>query len=99
MVARVRAAYAQHIGDQEWDEDIRRLAVLSREFADLWARHEVAGPAPRTLQFRHPDAGLMTLTRTELDVTAVADLRIAAYSPADDETRALLPRTRRPKQS
>jgi transcriptional regulator with XRE-family HTH domain len=99
MVARVRAAYAQHIGDPEWDEDIRRLAVLSREFADLWARHEVAGPAPRTLQFRHPDAGLMTLTRTELDVTAVADLRIAAYSPADDETRALLPRTRRPKQS
>jgi len=97
MIARMRALYAQHIGDPEWDEDIRRLAVLSKEFAELWALHEVAGPAPRTLQFRHPDAGLLTLTRTELDVTAVPDLRIAAYTPADDETRALLPRTRRPK--
>jgi hypothetical protein len=99
MVARMRAAYAQHIGEPEWDEDIRRLTVLSKEFAELWALHEVAGPAARTLRFRHSEAGLMTLTRTELDVTAVPGLRIAAYGPADDETRALLPRTRRPKRS
>ena len=99
MVARLRAAYAQHIGEPEWDEDIRRLAVLSQEFAELWACHEVAGPAPRTLRFRHPEAGLMTLTRTELDVTAVPDLRIATYSPVDGETRDRLPRTRRPRRS
>jgi len=95
MVARLRAAYAHHVGDPEWDEDIRRLAGLSREFAELWARHEVAGPAPRRLRFRHPDAGPMTFTRTELDVSAVADLRIAVYSPADEDTRARLPLTRR----
>jgi len=99
MVARLRASYAQHIGEPEWDEDIRRLAVLSQEFAELWARHEVAGPAPRTLRFRHPQAGPMTLTRTELDVTAVPGLRIATYSAADDETRDRLPLTRRPKRS
>ncbi len=96
MVARLRAAYAQHIGDPEWEEDIRRLASLSPEFAELWARHEVAGPAARTLRFRHPEAGPMTFTRTELDVSGVADLRIAAYSPLDDKTRQRLPRTRRP---
>jgi transcriptional regulator with XRE-family HTH domain len=95
MVARLRATHAQHIGEPEWDEDIRRLAGLSQEFAELWARHEVAGPAPRTLRFRHPEAGLMTLTRTELDVAAVPDLRIATYSPVDDETRGRLPLTRR----
>jgi hypothetical protein len=39
----------------------------------------------------------MALTRTELDVSAVAGLRFAVYSPADDETRARLPRTRRAK--
>jgi transcriptional regulator with XRE-family HTH domain len=98
MIARLRAAYAQHVGDLEWDEDIRRLASLSREFAELWARHEVAGPAPRILRFRHPDAGPMTFTRAELDVSGMADLSIAVYSPADDETRGLLPRTRRPTQ-
>jgi hypothetical protein len=98
MIARLRAAYAQHVGDPEWDEDIRRLAGLSREFAELWARHEVAGPAPRIRRFSHPDAGPMTFTRAELDVSGTADLRIAVYSPADDDTRARLPRTRRPSQ-
>jgi hypothetical protein len=95
MVARLRAAYAQHIGDPEWEEDIRRLAGLSAEFAELWARHEVAGPASRTLQFRHPGAGPMAFTRTELDVAAAPDLRIAVYSPLDEATQARLPLTRR----
>jgi transcriptional regulator with XRE-family HTH domain len=95
LVARLRAAYAQHLGDPEWDEDIRRLSVLSREFADLWARHEVAGPQARTLRFCLPGVGPLTLTRTELDLSAVPDLRIGVYSPADDDTRVRLPRTRR----
>jgi transcriptional regulator with XRE-family HTH domain len=99
MIARLRAAYAQHVGDPEWDEDIRRLAGLSREFAELWARHEVAGPTPRVLRFSHREAGLMTFTRAELDVSGIADLRIAVYSPADGDTRARLPSTRRARQA
>jgi hypothetical protein len=95
MIARLRAAYAQHLGDPEWEEDIRRLAGLSAEFAELWARHEVAGPALRTLRFHHRRAGPMTFTRTELDVAAAPDLRIAVYSPQDEATRARLPLTRR----
>jgi len=95
LVARLRAAYARHIGDPEWAEDIRRLAGLSPEFAELWARHEVAGPAERTLRFRHPDAGLMTFTRTECELPTVPGLRMAVYSPDDDDTRSRLPRTRR----
>ncbi len=95
MVARLRAAYALHIGDPEWEEDIRRLAGLSLEFAELWARHEVAGPGPRTLRFDLPGAGPMTFTRTELDVSGMPDLCIVVYSPQDDDTRARLPDTRR----
>ena len=98
MIARLRAAYAQHIGEPEWEEDIRRLASLSPEFAGLWARHEVAAPAARTLRFRHSQAGPMTFTRTELDVSVMADLRIAVYSPMDDDTRGRLPQTRRDKR-
>ncbi len=97
LVGRLRAAYAQHIGDPEWEEDIRRLAALCPEFAGLWERHEVAGPAARTLRFRHPGAGQMTFTRAEFDVSAVPGLRVAVYSPQGDDTRARLPRTRRPK--
>jgi len=96
MVARLRAAYAQHVGDPEWEEDIRRLSALSPEFAGLWARHEVSGPCLRTRRLAHPAAGQLAFTLTDFDVSAVPDLRIAVYTPQDDDTRRRLPRTRRP---
>src|SRR5262249_4311151 len=33
-VGRLRAAYARHVGDPDWEEDIRRLSSVSREFAE-----------------------------------------------------------------
>ncbi len=98
MVARLRAGYGQHVGDPEWEEDIRRLAGLSPEFAGLWARHEVAGPSERLRRFVHPAAGQLAFRVTELDVPAVRDLRIAVYTPLDDLTRALLPCSRKPQR-
>ncbi len=95
IVARLRAAYGWHIGDPDWEEDIRRLQQLSPDFAQLWARHEVAEPEVRVRRFRHPDAGLLTLNSTELLVSAIPDLRILVDAPADDETWARLPLTRR----
>jgi transcriptional regulator with XRE-family HTH domain len=95
LVARLRAAYAGHVGDQEWEEDIRRLSGLSREFADLWARHEVADPQSRIRTFIHPTAGPLTFTATELAVPAMADVRLLVNTPTDEQTRAGLPLTRR----
>ncbi|MBO0841225.1 MAG: helix-turn-helix domain-containing protein, partial [Sciscionella sp.] len=86
MVARLRAEYGKHIGDPEWEEDIRRLADVSPEFADLWALHEVAEPQTRRKRFRHPDVGTITFRVVELAVVAAPELRIMAYTPADDET-------------
>ena len=94
LVARMRAAYARHVGDQEWEEDMRRLSSLSPEFAGLWARHEVAGAQPRTRTFIHPVAGPLTFTATELQVPAMTGARLLVYTPADDQTRARLPLTR-----
>ena len=51
MVARLRAAYAQHIGDAEWEEDIRRLAGLS-------ARVRRAVGPPRGRRARVPHAAV-----------------------------------------
>jgi MmyB-like transcription regulator ligand binding domain len=95
LVARLRAAYGNHIGDLEWEEDIRRLASMSREFADLWARHEVAKPEPRTLTYHHPLVGTLRLSIRELNVPDIAEARIVVYSPEDDETRERLKTTRR----
>ncbi|HEX4095020.1 MAG TPA: helix-turn-helix transcriptional regulator [Trebonia sp.] len=96
LVARLRAAYARHVGDQDWEEDIRRLSSLSAEFAGLWARHEVAGPEPRVRTFLHPRAGAVTFTVTELEIPILPEARLTVYTPADEQTRERLPLTRRP---
>jgi transcriptional regulator with XRE-family HTH domain len=95
LVARMRAAYARHVGDPEWEEDIRRLSGLSQEFAGLWARHEVAGPQTRTLTFVHPQAGPVTFAATELEIPALPEALLTVYTPAGEQTRARLPLTRR----
>jgi transcriptional regulator with XRE-family HTH domain len=94
MVARFRAAYARHVGDPDWEEDIRRLSGLSSEFAELWALHEVAEFQPQVRTFIHPDAGPLTFTTSELQVPAPPEARIVVYTPAEDETRKRLPLTR-----
>jgi transcriptional regulator with XRE-family HTH domain len=94
LVARLRAAYGPHAGDPDWEEDIRRLADLSPEFAELWSRHEVAEPEVRTRRFLDPVAGPLAFSVTELDVAAVPGLRIITYSPQDEGTWRRLPLTR-----
>ena len=94
LVARLRAAYGRHVGDPDWEEDIRRLSGLSREFAELWARHEVADPQPRVASYLHPRGGTLRLALTELNVPEVPEARIVVYTPADEGTRARLPLTR-----
>ena len=95
MVARLRSAYGRHVGDPDWEEDIRRLISLSREFAELWARHEVADPEPRTLTYLRPIAGPLRLVLSELNLPDLPEAHIAVYTPGDDDTRARLPLTRR----
>jgi len=95
MVARLRSGYSRHTGDQDWEEDIRRLAGLSREFAELWARHEVADPEPRVISYLHREAGPLSLAISELDVPDLPEARIVVYTPSDADTRAKMPLTRR----
>jgi transcriptional regulator with XRE-family HTH domain len=95
LVARLRTGYSRHIGDQDWEEDIRRLARLSREFAELWARHEVAEPEPRVLTYLHREAGPLSLAISELTVPDLPEARITVYTPCDEATRAKLPLSRR----
>jgi hypothetical protein len=87
VVARLRAEYAKHVGEPDWEEDIARLCERSDDFARFWASHEVAAPADRLRIFRHPLVGLLRLVNSELAVTAEVDLRLSVYTPADAETR------------
>jgi hypothetical protein len=94
LVARLRAAYARHVGEPDWEEDVRRLSSLSGEFAELWAKHEVAEFEPRVRTFVHPAAGPLTFTPSELNIPAAPSTRMVVYTPADAETRERLPLTR-----
>jgi transcriptional regulator with XRE-family HTH domain len=91
LVARLRSNYAGNIGDPEWEEDIRRLAELSPEFVELWARHEVAEPQLRLRIFRHPEAGVLRFTVSELEVSVLPGVHLIVYTPEDAATRARLP--------
>jgi hypothetical protein len=95
LVARMRSAYVEHIGDPEWETDLARLRKLSPEFEQLWSKHEVAECEPRPRRIMHPVAGELTFTVTELTVPAHPDLILFVETPADEQTRERLPLTRR----
>src|ERR1700761_6655071 len=92
LVARLRANYAAHVGDPDWEEDIRRLSELSPEFAELWARHEVCEAEQRLRVFLDAEVGELRFTITELQVSAVPGTCFITYTPCDDQTRAGLTR-------
>lgn len=95
LVARMRSAYVEHIGDPEWETDLARLRKLSPEFEQLWSKHEVAECEPRPRRILHPVAGELAFTVTELAVPAHPDLILFVETPADEQTRERLPLTRR----
>jgi transcriptional regulator with XRE-family HTH domain len=95
LVARMRAAYVEHIGDPAWETDLARLRKLSPEFAQLWSRHEIAESQPRLRRIQHAIAGELAFTVTELTVPSHPDLILFVETPADAETRDRLPLTRR----
>jgi transcriptional regulator with XRE-family HTH domain len=95
LVARLRSAYGEHIGDPDWEVDLARLRKLSPEFERLWSRHEVADCVPRPRHVLHPLAGELHFTVTELAVPAHPDLVLFVETPADELTRERLPLTRR----
>ena len=90
LVARLRSNYAAHVGDPDWEEDIHRLADLSPEFGELWARHEVREAEVRPRIFLDRDAGELRFTINELKISAVPGMHFIVYTPQDEETRTRL---------
>ena len=92
LVARLRSNYAAHVGDPDWEEDIRRLAELSPEFASLWARHEVCEAEQRLRIFLDGDVGELRFMINELKISAVPGMHFIVYTPQDEESRDRLAR-------
>ena len=59
--ADLRVATSRHPGDAEVQGMVDGLLARSTEFAELWARHEVAIARSRVKRIIHPEHGLLTL--------------------------------------
>jgi transcriptional regulator with XRE-family HTH domain len=90
LVAEYRAAMAEHLDDPAWKTLLARLHRASSEFASVWERHDVLGVESRTKRARHPQAGLLRMTYTNLWLGPARGTRVVAFTPADERTRIRL---------
>ncbi len=89
-LARFRAEYARHAGEQEYEEFLAQLGERSSRFRDWWTEHEVIDAQRGTKVMRHPHLGTLRLHHSQTVPTGQPELRLAIYAPADDATRAAL---------
>ncbi|MDH6574839.1 hypothetical protein P3T29_000456 [Kitasatospora sp. MAP5-34] len=87
IVARFRAAMADHSSERVWTALLERLRSASPDFEAVWARHEVEGPGNGLKRFLVPDAGLLRFDYTNLWLGPRPNTRLVTYTPHDDETR------------
>jgi transcriptional regulator with XRE-family HTH domain len=90
LVAEYRGAMAEHLDDPAWKTLVARLHRASPEFTAVWERHDVQGVESRTKRARHPLVGLLRLVYTNLWLGQGLGIRIVAFTPADERTRARL---------
>jgi transcriptional regulator with XRE-family HTH domain len=88
MVATMRAAFAQHVGEPAWTGFVQRLAAASPAFAHMWATHDVAEPRTSTKIFRHWAVGEIRMRSTSLSIDGTPETRLITYTPTDPESTA-----------
>lgn len=94
MVAIARGNYARHLGEPSWEEFIGRLSALSTDFADLWAGHQVAEPAPLKKRFHCPPVGVLDMTTASFSVDGSPEYRMISYMPATQDDADKIARLR-----
>jgi transcriptional regulator with XRE-family HTH domain len=92
MVGQYRAAMADHVGEAAWKCQVKRLQNASPEFAELWARHDIAVPENLTKRFVHPELGALNFCYTNLWLSQRLGVRLMTYTPRDPETETQLGR-------
>ncbi|MFF1785478.1 helix-turn-helix transcriptional regulator [Kitasatospora sp. NPDC058243] len=90
MVARFRAAMADHSAEPAWKALLARLLKTSPDFAEVWQRHEVMGPSNGIKRFQVPGVGLLRCEYTNFWLGPRLGTRMITYTPLDEETRALM---------
>ncbi|MFC6597987.1 helix-turn-helix transcriptional regulator [Kitasatospora paranensis] len=90
LVARFRAAMADHGAEPAWKTLVVRLRKASPAFEAAWQQHEVAGLGNGLKRFLLPEVGLLRFEYTNLWLGPRPSHRLVAYTPQDDATRRAL---------
>ncbi|MFJ9842930.1 helix-turn-helix transcriptional regulator [Kitasatospora sp. NPDC101155] len=90
MVARFRAAMADHSAGPAWKALLARVRKASPDFEEEWQRHEVMRPSNGIKRFQVPGVGLLRCEYTNFWLSPRLGTRIVSYTPLDEETRSLM---------
>ncbi|MFC3965822.1 MmyB family transcriptional regulator [Nocardia jiangsuensis] len=81
VVAAFRADAAHAADDPGFRAVITELGTRSAEFAELWARHDVAAPVQAVKEVHHPELGALTFDATALAVVDRPGQFLELYDP------------------
>jgi transcriptional regulator with XRE-family HTH domain len=86
MVGYLRGAYGRNLEDPAWGDFIDRLCEKSGQFAELWARNDVAVPANRTRLVNNLAVGEMEMYMTSMSLPSIAGAWVQIFTPIDEST-------------
>ena len=93
MVANLRVAMAEHVGDAPWRNLVSRLRSASPEFAELWDRHAIAQVEDSGIRgFHSPIVGDLHFQMSNTWLAPRSGHRLQVFVPAEAETERRLAR-------
>jgi transcriptional regulator with XRE-family HTH domain len=91
LVASFRASIGTDNDDPQVAQLVGELSLASESFRKLWARHDVKPLAGGAARIRHPEVGLLELTREKLPIGDSEGQLLVIYhaEPGSESARAL----------
>ncbi|WNI24860.1 helix-turn-helix transcriptional regulator [Streptomyces sp. ITFR-16] len=83
-VAQFRAACAECPDDEGFRAVVAEASARSPEFAELWARRDIAPGGQMRKELAHPAVGELVLEATQLRIPARPDLAVVLHTPWPD---------------
>ncbi len=87
IVAKMRTAMAEYVGDPGWAALLDLMQTHSPEFRELWAQHEVAPMETCYKRYEHPRAGTLNVEVNHLWLSDQRNARLMVHTPRDEQTR------------
>jgi transcriptional regulator with XRE-family HTH domain len=90
MIAAFRTSVGARLDDPGVAQLVGELSLRSEHFRQLWARHDVKALTGAPVRMRHPQVGMLELSREKLPIGDTGQLLVIYHAePASESTRSL----------